>query len=282
MKNIGTMVKVGAMAAMMAMAGSSPAFACDPVTFHPCSCPAGCDQDYCEYGCELTGIILDRETEEIRACLRHCTRCQCGGIACEPKTGGLKGLAGLLLAASTVRAEDGKAVSSAGESKVIRNAHGEFRLEKPSAREQENAGVGVQVAMKGDDLVVMAVGEGSPAEKASLKEGDVVVSVDGRSMRGVGLKDAVVAMRGKPGTLVVLGVKAETEKTGVRKVPLIRQHLVFRKKGEAQPVIGMRSFEKPEKAEKCAAERDGCLFLLEEQGRCHYSCKTETEPAKGK
>lgn len=164
---------------------------------------------------------------------------------------------------------------------VIRNAHGEFVFTKPSAREQENAGVGVHVGAKSGELTVQGVGEDSPAEKAGIRADDVIVSVDGKAMKGVGLEQAVGALRGKAGTLVVLVVRSKGTTGGGRKVPLIRQNTLFKTRGEPQPAVSVRDFEAPEKDEKCAAEKEGCLYLLKEQGRCYYSCKTQAaEPAK--
>lgn len=43
-------------------------------------------------------------------------------------------------------------------------------------------GFGVEKARKGEGVMVHAVKEGSPAEKAGIKKGDVIVSLDGRDV----------------------------------------------------------------------------------------------------
>lgn len=156
----------------------------------------------------------------------------------------------------------------------VENAHGAFSFVKPSAREQDSAGVGINVGLRDGELVVLGVGEGSPAEKSGLKSGDVVVEVNGKAMRGVALSQAAAELRGKPGTLVVLKVRpADGKKRGKDwKVPLIRQHFMYKEKGESRPAIEVRDFEKAAKAEACQPERNGCLFLVELQGRCYFSC----------
>jgi carboxyl-terminal processing protease len=56
-------------------------------------------------------------------------------------------------------------------------------------------------------LVVISPIEGSPAQKAGLKAGDVVVSVDGSSLDGLTVDAARDKIRGKKGTSVVLAVE---------------------------------------------------------------------------
>ena len=72
----------------------------------------------------------------------------------------------------------------------------------------ETIGVGLQ--LKFDPATgraeVLGIVRGSPAEKADLREGDVVLSVDGGSFKGKQLRDVVYAIRGKAGSKVTLGV----------------------------------------------------------------------------
>lgn len=55
-------------------------------------------------------------------------------------------------------------------------------------------------------LVVVAPLAESPAEKAGLQAGDIVLAVDGKSVDGSTVNDQVTAIRGEPGTKVVLTV----------------------------------------------------------------------------
>jgi carboxyl-terminal processing protease len=60
-------------------------------------------------------------------------------------------------------------------------------------------------------LVVVAPLEGSPAEAAGLQPGDIVTGVDGDSVEGLTLDQAVKQVRGEAGTDVTLSVRREDE-----------------------------------------------------------------------
>ena len=67
-------------------------------------------------------------------------------------------------------------------------------------------GIGIQVDMKDNRLTVVAPIEGSPAEAAGFRPGDVVLEVDGKSLAGKTLNDTVGLIRGQRGTPVTLTV----------------------------------------------------------------------------
>ncbi len=68
------------------------------------------------------------------------------------------------------------------------------------------AGIGASVQMKADQIVLVSILTGTPAEKAGLKAGDVVTAVDGQSTKGWTADDAVNHIRGKAGTAVKIQV----------------------------------------------------------------------------
>src|ERR1700716_3334508 len=68
------------------------------------------------------------------------------------------------------------------------------------------AGIGATVQQKADQIVLVSILPGTPAEKAGIKAGDVVISVDGQSAKGWTADDAVNHIRGKAGTSVKLQV----------------------------------------------------------------------------
>lgn len=63
-------------------------------------------------------------------------------------------------------------------------------------------GIGAMLESADGYLRIDQVIEGSPAEKAGVKNGDIIKKVDGRDIHDMGLEDAVKLIRGKPGTQV--------------------------------------------------------------------------------
>jgi len=68
------------------------------------------------------------------------------------------------------------------------------------------SGVGIEVTMEDGAVKVVAPIEGTPAARAGILAGDVIVSIDDVPVEAAGLNDAINRMRGKPGTQVKVGV----------------------------------------------------------------------------
>jgi len=80
--------------------------------------------------------------------------------------------------------------------------------------EGEFGGVGVEISIKDGRPVVVAPIEGTPAYRAGLKAGDVIVEIDGKDTYGMSIMQVVKLMRGKPGTTVELTIyRPDTKKT---------------------------------------------------------------------
>jgi carboxyl-terminal processing protease len=67
-------------------------------------------------------------------------------------------------------------------------------------------GIGAEIGNKKDQLVIVAPLPGSPAEKAGLKAGDRILSIDGLDTTGMALDEAVSHIRGPKGTQVKLEI----------------------------------------------------------------------------
>lgn len=67
---------------------------------------------------------------------------------------------------------------------------------------------------KGNPVVEGLVGD-SPAARAGLQKGDVILSVDGESMQGKGVQDAISNIRGEVGSNVWLRVRRGTEELSI-------------------------------------------------------------------
>ncbi len=79
-------------------------------------------------------------------------------------------------------------------------------------------GIGAEIAIKNQQLVVVTPLDNSPAQKAGLRAGDFILKVDGLETRGLTLEEAVNKIRGPAGTQVVLTVfhKSETKPTEIK------------------------------------------------------------------
>lgn len=70
-------------------------------------------------------------------------------------------------------------------------------------------GIGITISNDGDDLVVNSVIEGTPAARAGLQPGDLIVEIDGEARSRWDVDEAVLRIRGEEGTTVVLGIRRE-------------------------------------------------------------------------
>ncbi len=82
-------------------------------------------------------------------------------------------------------------------------------------------GIGIQMVLSDDYILVAKVFSGSPAEKSGLLQGDRIAEVDGRSIVGVSLDEASSLIMGEAGTKVKLGV-LRNGKTGVINIDITR------------------------------------------------------------
>ena len=96
---------------------------------------------------------------------------------------------------------------------------GHTRFLTPEEREQNDqslsgtyVGIGVQLEAKNGEVVVTAPIDGSPAEKAGISSDDVLLAVDGESVRGDAVSEVVEKVKGPEGTKVELTVRHEGER----------------------------------------------------------------------
>ncbi|MBK6869367.1 MAG: S41 family peptidase [Burkholderiales bacterium] len=72
-------------------------------------------------------------------------------------------------------------------------------------------GVGIEITQEDGLIRVVSPIEGSPADRAGLKPGDLITRVDEAAVRGMSLNEAVKRMRGEPGTKVLLTILRRDE-----------------------------------------------------------------------
>jgi len=80
----------------------------------------------------------------------------------------------------------------------------------------EFGGLGISVGMKDGALTVIAPLEGTPAMKAGVKAGDIILKIDDKATIGMNIDEAVKLMRGKPGTDILLTIVRKKEPKPLR------------------------------------------------------------------
>lgn len=74
-------------------------------------------------------------------------------------------------------------------------------------------GIGIQIGVREDKLVVIAPIDDTPADKAGLKANDEILEIDGKNTKGMSVKDAADLIRGEKGTKVHLLIKREEKQS---------------------------------------------------------------------
>ncbi|HCZ48037.1 MAG TPA: peptidase S41, partial [Gammaproteobacteria bacterium] len=75
----------------------------------------------------------------------------------------------------------------------------------------EFGGLGIEVGMEDGFVKVISPIDDTPAQRAGIQAGDLVIRLDDTAVKGMSLSEAVKKMRGKPGTDITLTVVREGE-----------------------------------------------------------------------
>lgn len=85
----------------------------------------------------------------------------------------------------------------------------EIYKEFESETSGEFGGLGVEITVQKGILTVISPIEDTPAWQAGVKSGDKIISIDGDSTKGLSLVEAAQKMKGKMGSVIVLGIFRE-------------------------------------------------------------------------
>lgn len=72
-------------------------------------------------------------------------------------------------------------------------------------------GLGIEISMEDGFVKVVSPIDDTPAQRAGMKAGDLIIRLDDATVKGLTLSDAVKVMRGEPGSDIVLTVVREGE-----------------------------------------------------------------------
>jgi carboxyl-terminal processing protease len=101
--------------------------------------------------------------------------------------------------------------------------------------EGQFGGLGIEITIKDGLLTVISPIEDTPAWKAGVKAGDIIIKIDGQITKGISLSEAVKKLRGEPQTKVTLMLLRERDKKieevtitrGVIKIKDIKRALIL-------------------------------------------------------
>lgn len=87
-------------------------------------------------------------------------------------------------------------------------------------------GLGIEITMDQNLVKIISPIDDTPAHRAGLKAGDYITNIDGETIIGMSLNEAVDKMRGKPGTKIKLTIRRINEKPF--DVTLVREEIKTR------------------------------------------------------
>ena len=126
------------------------------------------------------------------------------------------------------------------------------------------AGLGITVAIKDRFPVVISPIEGTPAFRAGLRPGDLIVAIEGKSTLDMQLESVVNALRGDPGTKVAISVATHLGATP-REVEIQREIITIKSVvlvEELQEKIGYISMRRTRFSEHTSSEVEEAIKSL--------------------
>lgn len=77
----------------------------------------------------------------------------------------------------------------------------------------EFSGVGIEIGVENGFIKVISPIDGTPAQKAGLETGDLIIRINDKSVKGISLNEAVQMMRGQKGSSLIMTImRSGTEK----------------------------------------------------------------------
>lgn len=134
-------------------------------------------------------------------------------------------------------------------------------------------GIGAEVSMINGQVTIIAPFRDSPAEKAGILPNDKILKIDGESVEGLSLNEAVLKIRGEKGTKVVLTIQRDSLKEPID-IEIIRDDIpietvyatMYERKNKKIGVIEITSFShgvaKRFEEELKALEKEGMDALI--------------------
>jgi carboxyl-terminal processing protease len=129
--------------------------------------------------------------------------------------------------------------------RALGDPHSVFLPPEDSKRFKEDLdgnfeGIGAEISIRDEQLIVVAPLPGTPAERAGLRPQDIILKIDGEEFVGMSLDDAVNKIRGPGGTTVVLTV-LHKDATDTEEISIVRDSIHIESvRSEVKEVSGKR------------------------------------------
>jgi carboxyl-terminal processing protease len=91
----------------------------------------------------------------------------------------------------------------------------------------EFGGLGIEVTQENGYIKVISPIDDTPAMRAGVKAGDLITALDGKTVQGISLNDAVEKMRGAPNTRIVITIRREGAEKPIE-ITLVREVIKLR------------------------------------------------------
>jgi carboxyl-terminal processing protease len=88
--------------------------------------------------------------------------------------------------------------------------------------EGEFVGMGIEVIQENGLIKVVSTTDGTPASKAGITVGDIIIALNGKMLQGMSLDNALAQMRGAPNTKITLTIQREGV-DGLLIMPMLRK-----------------------------------------------------------
>jgi carboxyl-terminal processing protease len=124
-------------------------------------------------------------------------------------------------------------------------------------------GVGIEITMQNNQVLVVSPIEDTPGHRAGLRAGDIIVAVDGQTIAQIGMDAATALIRGEENTEVMLTILRDGE---TMQIPVIRKTLprIVTSGQLLEDNIGLVTIENFDA--RCAQETIAMIEQLKDQG----------------
>lgn len=106
-------------------------------------------------------------------------------------------------------------------------------------------GIGAELGMRNNQLIIVAPLDGSPAQKAGVQAGDKIIKINSEETRDINIMEAVSKIRGEAGTVVILNLDREGKgqfDASITRDKIVLKSVTWKDQGEGVVYIKVSNF----------------------------------------